>query len=186
MNFLYTLRAAYDSGYDEDGYSWYQYKAWSGLKHLTELVSLDALLNELLVEPDYNHEADWNDIHVIDFCVTGFYATQEYVLRKAKLNGRFNLLTAVIEPEEVCETIEITDYEFVGYDLLDQYFTISALTNCGGFDDTFLPEDLNQYGLIDDYQSAYDIKKRLWVNHPDGAHTNTYVIALWRHKSMGR
>jgi hypothetical protein len=186
MNFLYTLRAAYDSGYDEDGYSWYQYKKWSGLNHLTELVSLDALLNELLVEPDYNNEADWDNIHVVDFCVTGFYTTQAYVLQKAKLDGKFNLLTAVIEPDEVCETIEIADYEFVGYDLLDPHFIISALTNCGGFDDTFLPEDLNQYGLIDDYLRAYDIKKRLFENHPYGKHTNTHVIALWRHKTIGR
>ena len=186
MKFLYTLRAVYDSGYDEDGSSWQQYKAWSRLRHLTELVSLDALLNETLVVPDYNNAADWTDIHVVDFCVTGFYESQEYVLRKANPMGKFNLLAAVIEPETTCAAVEIEGYEFAGYDLLDQDFYISALTNCGGFDDSFLPADLNRYGLIDDYTKVYAIKKLLLDNHPHNCHARTHVIAVWRHKTIGR
>ncbi len=74
----------------------------------------------------------------------------------------------------------------LGYDLLDQDFGISALTNCGGFDETFLPEDLNKYGLIDDFAKAYDIKKRLLENNPEEHHADTNVIAVWRHRTIGR
>jgi len=74
----------------------------------------------------------------------------------------------------------------MGYDLLDQDFSISALANCGGFDETFLPADLNEKGLIDDFNKAYNIKKRLFENNPGEHHADTNVIAVWRHKTIGR
>lgn len=186
MNLLYTLRAAFDSGYDEDGDSWHQYKRWSRLQQLTELVSLDALLNETLVLPDYNNAADWEEIHVLDFCVTGFYHSEEYVLRKALAEAKFNLLAVAIAPEEACECMEIPGYEFVGYDLLDRNFKMSVLTNCGGFDQCFLPTDLNQYGLIDHYQEIQHIQERLRANGAYCSHTHTHVFAVWRHRTIGR
>ncbi len=78
----------------------------------------------------------------------------------------------------------VDDYQFMGYDLLDQQFGNSALTNCGGFDETFLPADLNKYGLVDDYFKAYDIRKRLLENNPEVSHAKTNVIAIWRHKKI--
>lgn len=72
MVFLYTARGAYDKAYDEDGMSWATYIEWSRLSHLEELVSLDGMLNEVLVEPDYDNEDDWNHIHIEDDSQTGF------------------------------------------------------------------------------------------------------------------
>jgi hypothetical protein len=60
------------------------------------------------------------------------------------------------------------------------------LTNCGGFDETFSPSDLNDMGLIDDFVKACDIKKRLLENHPNENHADTNVIAIWRHNVIGR
>jgi hypothetical protein len=40
------------------------------------------------------------------------------------------------------------DYQFMGYKLLDQEFGNSAMTHSADFDETFLPADLNHYGLI--------------------------------------
>ena len=54
-----------------------------------------------------------------------------------KPTNKFNFLTVVLEPDQDCKNIKIDGYEFMGYDLLDQDFSISALTNCGGFDETF-------------------------------------------------
>ncbi|KUY26062.1 hypothetical protein [Elizabethkingia ursingii] len=139
MVFLYTARGAYDKAYDEDGMSWTTYIEWSRLSHLEELVSLDGMLNEVLVEPDQD-----------------------------------------------CKNIKVEGYEFMGYDLLDQDFSISALTNCGGFDETFLPKDLNKKGLITDFVKAYNIKKQLLENNPYEHHADTNVIAVWRHKTIGR
>ena len=186
MTFLYTARDTYDKNYGEDGMSWSKYIEWSKLTHLTELVSLDCCLNELLVEPDYNNEDDWNFIHFVEHHQTGFFTKLEYVFKRLKPKDKFNLLTVVFEPDQDCSKIKIDNYEFVGYDLLDQSFGISALTNCGGFDETFLPTDLNDKGLIDDFIKAYDIKKRLLENNPEEYHADTNVIAVWRHKTIGR
>lgn len=167
MTFLYTARGTYDKTYDEDGMSWNKYIEWSKLTHLTELVSLDGMLNELLVEPDYyDNVDDWNFIHVVEQYQTGFSTTLDFVFKRLKAKDKFNLLTVVLEP--------------------DQDFSISALTNCGGFDETFLPTDLNDKGLIDDFTKAYDVKKRLLENNPDEHHADTNVIAVWRHKTIGR
>lgn len=85
-----------------------------------------------------------------------------------------------------CKDIKIDNYEFVGYELLDQDFNISALTNCGGFDETFQPTDLTDKGLIYDFEKAYDVKKRLLENNPEEHHADTNVIAVWRHITIGR
>jgi hypothetical protein len=186
MRFLHTARGTYDKSYDEDGISWNKYIEWSNLTHLTELVSLDCCLNELLVEPDYANEDDWNFIYYAEHYETGFFTNLEYVYKRLKSKEKFNLLTVVLEPDQDCREIKIDNYEFVGYDLLDQSFGNSALTNCGGFDETFLPTDLNNKGLIDDFEKAYDIKRRLLENNPEEFHADTYVIAIWRHKTIGR
>jgi hypothetical protein len=186
MTFLYTARGTYDKTYNDDGISWDKYIEWSKLTHLTELVSLDGMLNELLVEPDYDNPDDWNFIHIIESYETGFFTTLDFVFKRLKAKDKFNLLTVVLEPDQHCEKINIDDYEFVGYDLLDKDFSISALTNCGGFNETFLPTDLNHKGLIDNFEKAYDIKKRLLENNPDEYHADTNVIAVWRHKIIGR
>ena len=60
------------------------------------------------------------------------------------------------------------------------------MTNCGGFDETFLPTDLNNVGLIEDYEKAFDIKKKLFENNPDEEHADTQFIAVWRHQIIGQ
>lgn len=82
MTFLYTARGTYDKNYDEDGVSWDKYIEWSKLTHLTELVSLDEMLNEILVEPDYNDADDWNYIYVVELYQTGFFTTLDYVFKR--------------------------------------------------------------------------------------------------------
>ena len=188
MVFWYTARKAYSRNDNEDGMLWDKYIEWSKLTHLTELVSLDGMLNEMLVESAYNNVDDWNFIVVDDQYQTGFFTSLEYVLQNTKIRDRFNLLAVVKEPVQDCKNINIQpdNFEFAGYDLLDKDYSISALTNCGGFDETFLPGDLNKYGLIDDYEKAFDIRKRLFENNPQEHHAQCNVIAVWRHKTMGR
>jgi hypothetical protein len=186
MIFWYTTRGTYDKNYDNNGMSWDKYIEWSKLTHLTELVSLDVTLNEILVETDNDNADDWKYIVIVDQYQTGFFTTLDYVLQKTKSKDLFNLLTVVLEPDQDCKNIKLQDFDFIGYELLDHDIGTSALTNCGGFDETFLPNDLNNYGLIDDYEKAYDIKKRLFENNPDEYHADTNVIAVWRHKTIGR
>ena len=83
MTFLYAARGTYDKTYGEDGMSWAKYLTWSKLTHLTELVSLDGMLNEDLVEPDYDNADDWDFIHIVGSYQTGFFTTLDYVFRRA-------------------------------------------------------------------------------------------------------
>jgi hypothetical protein len=187
MTFLYTARKTFGPNYEEDGLSWQDYSRWSGLTHTTEIVSLDGLLNKNLVEIDYENPDDWNYIHTLDSCQTDLFTSLDYVLSRTPQKGNFNLLTVVIEPDQDCKNFAVDNFDFVGYDLADKpCFGISALTNCGGFNETFLPTDLNQFGLIDDFLKAYDTQKRLLANNPEEHHADTSVVAIWRHKTIGR
>ena len=203
MKFLYTALGRFDKtcegdelpshlGHFQNNWSWGKYIEWSRLHHLTDLVSLDCALNEDLVEVSYGENSeDWNFIAFPEEGqhLTGFYTSLDYVLKRPRVlaKGRYNLLTVVIEPDQECRDIIVDGFEFVGYELLDQAFSISVLTNCGGYDDVFLPMDLNDKGLIDDFSKARDIQKRLSEKHSDCWHAeNARVIAVWRHTTIGR
>ncbi len=185
MQFLYTATEIYGPDY-EDGSSWAKYVEFSKLTHLTELVSLDGMLNGVVFEPDRGDPGDWNVIVIDDLYETGLFNSLEYVLAKVKGKAKFNLLTVVKEPSEKCEEIGLPDFEFIGYDLLDRDYSVSALSNCGGFEESFQSTDLNKYGLIDEFEKAHDIRKRLFANNPEEHHADCNVLAIWRHKTVGR
>ncbi len=182
MKYLYTAKESFYKG-DE---GWEGYIKFSKLNHLTELVSIDNLLSPPIVEPVYENKKDWEFIHIINQCETGFYLTLDYVLKRLETKDKFNLLTLCVNPSEDCKNIGIDRFEFEGYDLLDQDYDISALTNCGGFDESFTSSDINEKGLIFDFTRAYDIRKSLLENNPLEHHADTNVIAIWRHKTIGR
>lgn len=186
MQILYTATSTYDEIYDENESSWNSFIEWSRLYQLTELISLDSILNDSIVKPNFDNDDDWNFIYKTDNYLTGFFTELDYVLSRIQPKDRFNLLALVIEPETDCAGINIDNFEFVGFELLDMDCAISALSNCGGFDETFLPSELNDKGLINDYEIAYEIKKRLKENNPDESHADTFVIAIWRHRTIGR
>jgi hypothetical protein len=185
MTFFYTIRAKFGKALNADDLAWTKYIEWSRLAQLTELVSLDTGLNEVLVEPDRDSDEDWKEIVFEDCRETGFFRTFDYVLRKTKEKMYFNLLAIVIEPESDCSLIQLDDYDFLGYELLDQYYDTSALTNCGGFDETFLPTELNQFGLFTDFERACEVSRLLLENNPMEDHADTNVIAIWRHRTIG-
>ena len=183
----YTARDIYNKGYSEgEILSWNNYIQWSKLYHLDELVSLDSMLNPVIVDSDFNNLDDWNSMIIENSIDTGFFSTLEFVLQKTKSVKRFNLLAVTKNPAIDCKEYRIKDFDFLGYDLLDLDYEISALSNCGGFDETFLPNELNNLGLISNYEKAFDIKDRLCKNNPQEHHAFTNVIGIWRHKIIGR
>ncbi|NIG54054.1 hypothetical protein [Chitinophaga sp. Cy-1792] len=185
MTFLYTARARFDKESEPDHSPWTKYIQWSRLYQLTELVSMDTCLNEVLVEPDRDNDDDWKEFVFNGYAETGCFKTLEYVLAKTDTNKRFNLLTVVIQPESDCSLIQLDNYDFLGYDLMDDYYDTSALSNCSGFDETFLPSELNNYGLISDYEKACSISDRLYENNPGEDHADTNIVAIWRHRTIG-
>jgi hypothetical protein len=120
MIFLYTARGTFDKTYDDGVVSWDEYIEWSKLTHLTELVSFDGMLNEILVDPYYDNADDWNYIHVIEQNLTGFFTSLDFVIKRLNKKEKFNLLMVVLEPDLECIKIDVDGFEFVGYDLLDR------------------------------------------------------------------
>lgn len=186
MTIYYAARTIFKKSHDAQVIAWEKYIEWSRLTQLTELISVDGSLNENLVESDRNNEDEWNFMVIDTYYETGFFNSLDYVLKKVSNIKFFNLLAVVIEPDQRCESVNLENFSFIGYDLLDKQYYISALTNCGGFDETFLPTELNQFGLIEDYSKAYEIKSKLLENNPEEEHANTNVIAIWRHLTIGR
>lgn len=82
-----------------------------------------------------------------------------------------------------CTDIHIDDrFRFYGYDLIDDV-RISALTNCGGFDKAFLPQDISEYGLIKEFDKAKQIQSLLVTEYPDDAHAYCSLWAIWKMES---
>jgi hypothetical protein len=161
-----------------DGDKWTKYIEWSKLFHLVELISLDGILCPSAIDADFEKDADylvWEDY------VSDVYVSLEYLKEKvAEVKPpSYRILSIVKEPSEICEKIQLANFRFVGYDLIETGGDVSALTNCGGFNETFLPLDLNEYGLIQTYEKAYNIKEKLFENNPIEDHADCYVWAIW-------
>lgn len=180
----YTAREVYDSD-NVAKFSWGKYIKWSKLTHLKELVSLDGILNGLVFESDFNSEEDWKYIVTEEQMITQFFNSMDYVIEKIKDIEYFNLLAVIKEPNEAKKDLS-TDFDFIGYDLIEKGGNVSALTNCGGFDESFLSSDLNEFGLIQDWAKAKKIQENLIINNPEEHHADCYLYEVWRHKTIGR
>ena len=80
----------------------------------------------------------------------------------------------------------LDDFDCIGYDLIEVEGNVSALTNCGGFDESFLPQDLNEYGLFSEWGKARKVQADLRINNPEEHHVNCYLYEIWRHQTIGR
>lgn len=200
MQFLYTAREIFNKNFKPQAIhyrnklnfnhpikSWEDYIAWSGLDHVQELITLDSHLNERPDELTDWHKTDyWTYIVQDGLYDTGFFTSLDYVLKMTKHKERFNLLAVVIEPKEDCKGIRIDGFDFVGYELLDKFYSSSALTNLGCMDKGFLPHELNHLGLLDSLDKAHHIQEYLRENYPDMEDADTKIIAVWRHRRIGR
>jgi hypothetical protein len=180
----YTARNCFDSS-TQTAFGWKKYIEWAKLTHLTELVSLDGILNDLIFEPDYDNPYEWQFVITEEQLIIPYFNNLDYVLEKTKQLKHFNLLAIVQEPNIQKATLA-NNFQFVGYDLIEIRGDISALSNCGGFEESFLSKDLNHLGLITDYQKARKIQTSLRKHTPNEEHADCYLYEIWRHKTIGR
>ena len=181
---VYAARACFSRDYGE---GWDNYIEGINLLQVSEITSLDYLLNEDVVVTDNSNETDWDHYLQSQGYLIPFYTTMEYVLRRSSDSTVFNLLAVSIEPARDVSSNEVDGFEFVGYELLDKEYCNSALTNCGPHDEDGFPGSaLNEVGLIDDYHNARSVQKELLVRDPKEPHFQTNLIAVWRHKTIGR
>lgn len=181
---LFTARNTFDSEFSSE-FSWQNYLEWSKLYHLKELVSLDGILNDLCFTPDFDSESEWENIVTDQNLVTVFFNSIDYIMNKVKDLKYFNLLAVIKEPKSENANLNL-EFDFIGYDLVEKDGDISALTNCGGFDETFSPQELNQYGLISEYTKAKKVQIELIKNNPEEHQADCYLYEVWRHKTIGR
>lgn len=175
MTPLYVANEPFGPGAGE---AWDRYLAWSGLRHLRELVSLDAMLCPTVL-PEVADE-DWPHVVGEDMRLHLFRDLAHLRHRLAGVDRPYRLLCAFLEPERPPEPPPGAGLAaFAGHDLVERATGVSALTNCGGFPDAFAPGDLNAMGLIPDLGRAREIEARLRGAYPEEPHADCELWALF-------
>lgn len=156
-----------------------KYKEWSRLFHIKEIVSLDCALCPRLLKDEIIED------RVRYMNGYGFYSdivnNLDVVLGMVKDKKEKQILAVLREPKQDCSYITFDKrFKFYGYDLLEDFTRISALTNCGGFDEAFLPNDISEYGLISDFKKAIEIQQSLTEKYPDEDHADCTLWGIWR------
>jgi hypothetical protein len=160
------------------GERWAQYVAWSGLTQLTELVSLDEILCPTL--PERLVPADWEYNVQADY-LTSYFRSLDYLRQRVAREPEINLLAVLQNPSAgLVERVALPGFEFVGFDLLDVHGDVSALTNCGGFDEVFAGTELSNQGVLTDLGRAYEVQRGLRALIPAQSHAECHVWAVWR------
>ncbi len=163
------------------GEGWLKYLTWSGLTHLSEVIGLDCALSPSAIrdfdDADYSHS-------VREWGVVGIFDDLEYTLsRAARLveASKTQVIAVSREPKLAeFEGAAAIPGDFVGLDLIDERTWISALTNCGGFDRAFKPQDLSRCGLIESLGRAYEVRDALRAKYPHDHHADCAAWAIWR------
>jgi hypothetical protein len=158
--------------------AWKKYVAWSGLKQLDEVVSLDPMLCPSLlpeIKPEY-----WPHIVNEDFMLD-FFVDLEFLLGQISGVAERNLLCVYRNPPSVpALPTGSVNFEFLGYDLIDVQASASALTNCGGFPDVFDNGELSSKGLLTSHARAFQVRSELRARHAEEHHANCHVWAISR------
>lgn len=174
----YTAIETFDPSDQE---AWRKYIEWSKLDHLQEIISLDCALCPTIV-PEIIQQ-DWN-YFAPEYFLFGLFFDLTYLLNRINVNCKHQVIATLREPESNLVTLlEDKRFHFKGYDLIDEETQISALTNCGGFDLAFSKNDLSEYGLITDFNQAFEIKNLLQQHYPDEHHACCTVWAIWKMES---
>jgi hypothetical protein len=162
----------------KDGEAWDKYVQWSGLTQLIEVISLDHTLCPNFFRDHEIVDADWTNLKYEG--KVDIYRDPDYLRDRIGTNCSNYRIIAVAKNPLVPEGFSDSHFEFVGYDLIEDYTTISALTNCGGFPDVFRNEELSEFGLITNYERAVEVQRLLREYHPEEPHAICDLYAIWR------
>lgn len=96
----------------------------------------------------------------------------------------FQYLAVIIDPSERKSDLLSEDdrFSFVGYDLVEDLTSISAITNCGGdFEKAIDYDQLNDFGLFSDFAKALETREKLAAEYPDENHADCEIVEIWRY-----
>ena len=171
--FWYTATEQFNKNHD----GWEKYVEWSKLFKVNEIVSLDISLCPALIKTP--NQEDWK--HLVDeYKNCCFFNDLDYLKERVKKVVSKNILALIYEPNIEVGEQKINKFDFIGYDLIEDLTGISALTNCGGFDNSFNSEDLNSFGLLSTFIRAYEVQKSLLKEYPEEPHADTEIWAIWK------
>ena len=160
------------------GHNWKKYVAWSGLKQLDEVVTLDQNLCPPVlttVKDEY-----WPYIVNEDF-MTNFFLDLQFLLQEISSIRQRNLLCVYRNPPGPPPPYQgPVSFGLLGYDLVDVHGNISALVNCHGFPDVFANGELSSKGLLTSHERALQVQSELQSRHPGESHANCHVWAISR------
>jgi|GEM_PF-1016568 hypothetical protein len=100
----------------------------------------------------------------------------------SELSKDEQLLAIIIRPDvKLEERLSKYKFEFCGYDLVEDFGNISAITNTGGiFSNAIEYGRLTKYGLISNYKQAVLTQLELRDKNPNENHAYCDVIEVWR------
>jgi hypothetical protein len=177
---LFIAKGRFDPS---DGEKWRSYCDWANMRGVKEIVSLDSLLCPDIIRDVLDEDWDHN-VHE-NFRLNYFYDV-DYLMKRTADVLRKNILGIFRNPEKHIDKSPAPDFNFIGYDLIEDETGISALTNCGGFPNSFSNEELNQFGLLTVFRRAADVRQDLKKNNPEEDHANCELYAIWRLKDNSR
>jgi len=110
-----------------------------------------------------------------------YFRELDYFLSRFDVPQNYHIIAVAKNPNG-SEALPDPRFEFIGYDLTEENTVsgISALTNCGGWENIFQNSDLSEYGLVTSYEKATQINQGLRANYPDDAHAFCDLYAVWR------
>ena len=162
------------------GDNWEKYISWSKLYKLNEVISLDCSLCPLVIN---KIEQKYKTIVSYDYGCCKIFNNLEWVLKRTENIKDKQVLAVLRNPTKESENkLNLKNFYFCGYDLIDEDSGISTLLNCRGFDKAFTADDLSTSGLIYDYQRAIKIQKSLIEYYPDDEHAYCTLWAIWKMK----
>lgn len=168
---LYTIRERFTANPQQ---RFDDYREFSGVRHITELVTLDSTMCPSLID-DLRPE-DWEYNVQEDFHIE-LFRDADYLLSRQTLDGSKHQLIAILECPPA-QFVVPDDFKICGYDIMDSYFGTSTLTNCGPIPEAFKPKDVNDFGLIDNRDLAFAIRNKMRTLQPDDAHLGACEVWL--------
>lgn len=176
-NICYVAVERFDSSNKD---SWFKYIEWSKLYQLKELVSIDSSLCPQVFDPetddDYRYLVSGEDQYTK-------YSNLEWLLKRTESIIDKQILAVLYKPDRAYEKLNFDDrFEFCGYDLVEFFSGISALSNCGGFNRAFVDSELSNQGLILNFDRAKEVQELLLIEYPNESHADCDIWAIWKMK----
>ncbi|EON75977.1 hypothetical protein ADIS_3565 [Lunatimonas lonarensis] len=155
------------------GLSLEDFRSWSGLLQVEELTSLDSFYNpsvEGIGEKSFEGG---------DFFGGLAKALSEFIEQEFAVGQPFNLLATVEEPKEEIKDKGPEEFEFLGYDVVNQQLGHSVLVHLGWL----IAEagtNVNAYGLLPDLATATQAVNDFKDHFPGMETAEGVIVGIWR------